>query len=77
MLGLLLITFLLYIFWDINLGTGNTGSLPSKSSILRNYKSQNLSIFGNIDYFLNEQYKLAFGMRWENWDSKYNDSNNE
>ena len=49
----------------------------SKSSILRNYKSQNLSIFGNIDYFLNEQYKLAFGMRWENWDSKYNDSNNE
>ena len=49
----------------------------SKSSILRNYKSQNLSIFGNIDYFLNKQYKLAIGMRWENWDSKYNDSNNE
>ena len=41
------------------------------------FESQNLSIFGNIDYFLNEQYKLAFGMRWENWDSKYNDSNNE
>ena len=49
----------------------------SESSILRNYKSNNLSLFGNIDYFLNDQYKLAIGIRWEKWDAKYNDSNTE
>tara|TARA_X000000368_G_scaffold246938_1_gene195059 strand:- start:2302 stop:4401 length:2100 start_codon:yes stop_codon:yes gene_type:complete len=49
----------------------------SKSYILRNYKSKNLSLFGNIDYFLNDQYKLAIGMRGEKWDAKYNDSNTE
>tara|TARA_B100000579_G_scaffold433423_1_gene452150 strand:+ start:2283 stop:4382 length:2100 start_codon:yes stop_codon:yes gene_type:complete len=53
------------------------GPYVSKSSILRNYKSKNLSLFGNIDYFLNDQYKLAIGMRWEKWDAKYNDSNTE
>jgi len=28
-------------------------------------------------YFLTKNYKLAIGLRWENWDSKYNDSNQE
>ena len=34
-------------------------------------------MFGNIDYFLTNKTKLAFGLRLENWDSKYKDSNNE
>ena len=49
----------------------------SESVISRNYEAENLSLFGNIDYFLSENHKLAFGLRWENWDSKYNDSNQE
>ena len=53
------------------------GPYVSESSISRNYKSENLSLFGNIDYFLTNKTKLAFGLRLENWDSKYKDSNNE
>ena len=49
----------------------------SESVVSRNYEAENLSLFGNIDYFLSENHKLAFGLRWENWDSKYNDSNQE
>ena len=49
----------------------------SQSVVSRNYEAENLSLFGNIDYFLSENHKLAFGLRWENWDSKYNDSNQE
>ena len=49
----------------------------SESVVSRNYEAENLSFFGNIDYFLSDNYKLAFGLRWENWDSKYNDSNQE
>ena len=49
----------------------------SESEILRDYQAENFSVFGNIDYFLNRYYKIAFGLRWENWDSKYKDSNNE
>ena len=49
----------------------------SESIVSRNYEAQNLSLFGNIDYFLTANYKLAFGVRWENWDSKYKDSNQE
>ena len=52
------------------------GPYVSESSISRNYKSENLSLFGNIDYFLTNKTKLAFGLRLENWDSKYKDSNN-
>ena len=53
------------------------GPYASESIIVRNYEAKNLSLFGNIDYFLSENYKLAFGLRWENWDSKYKDSNQE
>ncbi len=53
------------------------GPYSDESSISRNYKSENLSVFGNIDYFLTEKTKLAFGLRLENWDSKYKDSNDE
>ena len=49
----------------------------SESLVSRDYEANNLSIFGNIDYFLTENYKVAFGLRWEKWDSKYKDSNNE
>ena len=49
----------------------------SDSLVSRDYEANNLSIFGNIDYFLTENYKLSFGLRWEKWDSKYKDSNNE
>ena len=49
----------------------------SESEILRDYQAENFSVFGNIDYFLNRYYKIAFGLRWENWDSRYKDSNNE
>jgi iron complex outermembrane receptor protein len=53
------------------------GPYASESLISRNYKSENLSVFGNIDYFLTDKTKLAFGLRLENWDSNYKDSNNE
>ena len=53
------------------------GPYASESTVSRNYEANNLSLFGNIDYFLPENYKLAFGLRWENWDSEYNDSNQE
>ena len=53
------------------------GPYASESIIVRNYEAKNLSLFGNIDYFLSENYKLAFGLRWENWNSKYKDSNQE
>ena len=53
------------------------GPYDSESVISRNYKAENFSLFGNIDYFLTKNYKLAIGLRWENWDSKYNDSNQE
>ncbi len=53
------------------------GPYASESLISRNYKSENLSVFGNIDYFLTDKTKLAFGLRLEKWDSNYKDSNNE
>ena len=49
--------------------------ISSETIILRNYEAENFSLFGNIDYFLADNLKLAFGLRWENWNSKYNDSN--
>jgi|TARA_Y200000002_G_scaffold161347_1_gene133265 iron complex outermembrane receptor protein len=49
----------------------------SESSISRDYEADNFSLFGNIDYFLSENYLFTFGLRRENWDSKYNDSNKE
>tara|TARA_B100001250_G_scaffold167264_1_gene144000 strand:+ start:756 stop:2852 length:2097 start_codon:yes stop_codon:yes gene_type:complete len=53
------------------------GPYTSESKVSRNYEAENLSLFGNIDYFFAANYKLAIGLRWENWDSKYKDSNEE
>ena len=39
-----------------------------------NFSSDNLSIFGNIDYFLDEFTKLSIGARWEDYQSNYYDS---
>ena len=38
------------------------------------YKSENFSVFGNIDYLLSETIKLSLGMRWEDWESEYSDT---
>ena len=53
------------------------GPYESESMVSRNYEANNLSLFGNVDYFLAENYTLSAGLRWENWDAKYNDSNDE
>ena len=53
------------------------GPYASETIVSRNYDSENVSIFGNFDYFLSDNYKIAFGLRYETWESKYKDSNNE
>ena len=53
------------------------GPYASETIVSRNYDSENISIFGNFDYFLSDNYKIAFGLRYETWESKYKDSNNE
>ena len=35
---------------------------------------RNFSIFGNLNYLINESTKFSMGARWENSDSKYSDS---
>ena len=50
------------------------GPYGSKSSSSSNFSSDNLSIFGNIDYFLDEFTKLSVGARWEDYQSNYYDS---
>ena len=50
------------------------GPYRSKSSSSSNFSSDNLSIFGNIDYFLDEFTKLSIGARWEDYQSNYYDS---
>jgi len=50
------------------------GPYASKSSSSSNFSSDNLSIFGNIDYFLDESTKLSIGARWEDYESNYYDS---
>tara|TARA_Y100001970_G_scaffold172813_1_gene211199 strand:- start:2054 stop:4078 length:2025 start_codon:yes stop_codon:yes gene_type:complete len=50
------------------------GPYASKSSSSSNFSSDNLSIFGNIDYFLDESTKLSIGARWEDYGSNYYDS---
>ena len=49
----------------------------SKSSFSSNYSSKSKSLFGNIDYLINEKLKFSAGVRWEDWKADYNDSNNE
>ena len=50
------------------------GPYGSKSSSSSNFSSDHLSIFGNIDYFLDEFTKLSIGARWEDYQSNYYDS---
>ena len=50
------------------------GPYGSQSSSSSNFSSDNLSIFGNIDYFLDEFTKLSVGARWEDYQSNYYDS---
>ena len=50
------------------------GPYGSQSSSSSNFSSDNLSIFGNIDYFLDEFTKLSIGARWEDYQSNYYDS---
>jgi len=50
------------------------GPYASSSSSLSKYKSENSSVFGNIDYLLSETIKLSLGMRWEDWESEYSDT---
>ena len=50
------------------------GPYTSKSSSSSNFSSDNLSIFGNADYFFDEFTKLSIGARWEDYESNYYDS---
>lgn len=50
------------------------GPYASESSSSSSFSSDNLSIFGNLDYFLNESTKLSIGARWEDYESNYYDS---
>jgi outer membrane receptor for monomeric catechols len=50
------------------------GPYTSKSSSSSNFSSDNLSIFGNVDYFFDEFTKLSIGARWEDYESNYYDS---
>ena len=53
------------------------GPYASESSSSSNFSSENLSIFGNLDYFFNESTKLSIGARWEDYESNYYDSFDE
>jgi outer membrane receptor protein involved in Fe transport len=50
------------------------GPYASESSSSSSFSSDNLSIFGNLDYFLNRSTKLSIGARWEDYKSNYYDS---
>ena len=49
----------------------------SQSSSSSKFSSDNISIYANIDYLLNESTKISFGARWEDYESKYSDSFDE
>ena len=50
------------------------GPYESESSSSSNFSSDRFSIFGNLDYFLNESTEISIGARWEDYESKYFDS---
>jgi len=50
------------------------GPYASESSSSSKYNSENLSVFGNLDYFINETTKISIGARSEDWDASYSDS---
>ena len=53
------------------------GPYASESSSSSSFSSDNLSIFGNLDYFLDESIKLSIGARLEDYESNYYDSFDE
>ena len=53
------------------------GTYYSESFFSNDFSSESKSLFGNINYFFNENIKLSFGMRWEDWKASYLDSNQE
>ncbi len=46
----------------------------SESSSSSKFDIQNFSIYGNLNYLINESTKASMGLRWENSESKYSDS---
>ena len=50
------------------------GPYFSKSIFASKFSSDSFSIFGSLDYLLDESIKLSVGVRWENFKSQYSDS---
>ena len=50
------------------------GPYFSQSSSLSVYKSENVSLFGSIDYSLTDSLQLSVGLRREDWKANYNDT---
>ena len=50
------------------------GPYASQSSFSSKFSSKNLSLFGNLDYFIDESITVSIGARWENYESNYSDS---
>ena len=53
------------------------GTFYSESSFSSSYSSESDSFFGNIEFLLTEKIRLSLGMRWEDWNASYFDSNKE
>jgi len=49
----------------------------SESSSSSKFAVENFSIYGNLNYLINESTKISMGLRWEDSESKYSDSFNE
>ena len=62
------------IYGDPSDPFGPYESLTISSS---DYSSNNLSLFGNIDYELAKDLVISLGVRAEEWKAKYSDTNNE
>ena len=50
------------------------GPYSSQSSSSSFYQSENVSLFGNIDYSFTDALKLSLGLRREDWKANYNDT---
>jgi len=50
------------------------GPYFSESLFSSKFSSESFSLFGNLDYFINESLKFSMGARLENYDSQYADS---
>ena len=50
------------------------GPYFSESLFSSKFSSESFSLFGNLDYFINESLKFSMGARWENYESQYADS---